>query len=43
MGLYPRAMPPVTQGSALQAPERLRDTSFTECVVLQMVMFSCHY
>ena len=23
-GLYPRALPPVTQGSALQAPERLR-------------------
>ena len=25
--LYPRALPPVTQGSALQAPERLRGTS----------------
>ena len=24
----PRALPPVTHGSALQAPERLRDTSF---------------
>ena len=26
-GLYPRALPPVTQGSALQAPERLWGTS----------------
>ena len=25
-GLYPRALPPVTQGSALQAPERMRGT-----------------
>ena len=24
IGLYPRALPPVTQSSALQAPERLR-------------------
>ena len=24
--LYPRALPPVTQGSALQAPERIRGT-----------------
>ena len=26
IGLYPRALPPVTHGSALQAPERLLDT-----------------
>ena len=25
--LYPRALPPVTQSSALQAPECMRDTS----------------
>ena len=33
IGLYPRALPPVTQGSALQAPERLRGTS--DAITLQ--------
>ena len=30
----PRALPPVTQGSALQAPKRLRDTSDVTTILI---------